>query len=92
MSQARFNPESIRGMVKMMAYCTFFVANVNFNDDGTLNVNLNRFENDNVWNAENRHRVVIPKLAVFSCLFGGSFILQSSLPSAQHATYFFKIF
>lgn len=41
----------------------FFVANVNVNDDG-LNVNVNRFENDNVWNAENLHRVVVPKMIV----------------------------
>lgn len=42
----------------------FFVANVNVNSDGTLNVNVNRLENSNVWNAENRHRVVVPKPAV----------------------------
>lgn len=41
----------------------FFVANVNVNSDG-LNVNVNRFENDNVWNAENLHRVVVPKLII----------------------------
>jgi hypothetical protein len=28
-----------------------FVANVNVNDDGQLKVNVNRFSNDNVWNA-----------------------------------------
>lgn len=39
----------------------FFVANVNLNSDG-LNVNVNLFENDNVWNAENRNRVVLPKM------------------------------
>lgn len=33
------------------------------NSDGTLNVNVNRLENDNRWNAENRHRFVAPKLA-----------------------------
>lgn len=42
----------------------FFVANVNFNDDGSLKVNVNRFENDNVWNTKYRHRVVIPKLNI----------------------------
>lgn len=41
----------------------FFVANVNVNSDG-LNVNVNRFENDNVWNAENRNRMVVPKMKV----------------------------
>ncbi len=42
----------------------FFVANVNFNADDRLKVNVNRLENDNVWNAEYQHCVVIPKLAV----------------------------
>lgn len=41
----------------------FFVANANFNSDDKLNVNVNQFENDNVWNADNRLRVVVPKLA-----------------------------
>lgn len=48
----------------------FFVANVNFNSDDRLNVNVNRFENSNVWNAENRHRIVVPKLAVSLILSG----------------------
>lgn len=39
----------------------FFVANVNVNSDG-LNVNVNRFENDNVWNAKYAHRMVVPKM------------------------------
>lgn len=42
----------------------FFVANVNVDSDGTLKVNVNRLENSNVWNAENRHRLVVPKLSV----------------------------
>jgi hypothetical protein len=33
----------------------FFVANMNLNSDGP-NVNVNRLSNDNMWNAENRHR------------------------------------
>jgi hypothetical protein len=41
-----------------------FVANVNFDDNGRLKVNVNRFSNDNVWNAENRHRIVVPKLTI----------------------------
>lgn len=49
-----------------------FVANVNVND-GQLKVNVNRFENDNVWNAENRHRVVVPKLRLFLPLFWREF-------------------
>lgn len=42
----------------------FFVANVNFDDNGQLKVNVNPLDNDNVWNAEYRHRIVVPKLAV----------------------------
>jgi len=42
-----------------------FVVNVNVNSDG-LNVNVNRLENDNVWNGEYRHRVVSPQLKSFS--------------------------
>ncbi len=41
----------------------FLVANVNVNPDG-LNVNVNEFSNDNVWNAENGNRFVIPKLII----------------------------
>jgi|GEM_PF-6788335 hypothetical protein len=54
-----------------MAY--FFVANVNVNSDGRLNVNVNRFENDNVWSADDRHRVVVPKLADSPVLIGREF-------------------
>jgi len=43
----------------------FFVANVNVNADGTLKANVNRFENDNVWNAENHHRVFLPETCGF---------------------------
>ena len=46
----------------------FFVANVNLNSDGNLKVNVNRFSNDNVWNAENCHRIVVPKLPFLSLL------------------------
>jgi hypothetical protein len=35
-----------------------FVANVNVNG-GQLKVNVNQLENSNVWNADNRHRVVV---------------------------------
>ncbi len=50
----------------------FFVANVNVNSDG-LNVNVNRFENDNVWNASNAHRVVVPKMDVSPLYVRGVF-------------------
>jgi hypothetical protein len=46
------------------AYYTFFVANVNVNSDG-LKVNVNRFENDNVWSAEYAHRLVVPATNYF---------------------------
>ncbi len=42
-----------------------FVANVNV-DGGELKLNVNRLDNDNVWNADNRHRVVVPLLNCFS--------------------------
>lgn len=41
-----------------------FVANVNLNSDGNLKADVNRFSNDNVWNAKNQHRIVVPKLTV----------------------------
>lgn len=37
---------------------------MNVNSDDRLKVNVNRFENSNVWNAENRHRLVVPKPTV----------------------------
>lgn len=49
-----------------LLYISFFVANVNFDDDGRLKVNVNQFANDNVWNGENRHRVVVPLLTRIS--------------------------
>jgi hypothetical protein len=54
----------LSGGVNDSSLHTFFVANVNVNSDGTLNANVNRFSNDNVWNADNRRRVVVPKLAI----------------------------
>lgn len=75
MFQIRFNPESIQGVMAWMGRRAFFVANVNVNSDGKLNVNVNRLENSNVWNAENRHRVVAPLLAVsLAYLKGESFL------------------
>jgi len=41
----------------------FFVAGVGFSSGGGHKVGVNRFERGGVWNAENRHRLVVPKLA-----------------------------
>ena len=49
-----------------------FVANVNVNG-GKLKANVNRFSNTNVWNADNRHRVVVPQHIIFSLLRWGVF-------------------
>jgi len=40
----------------------FFVANVYFDDDGSLGVDVFRFELDHVWDTKYRHRVVLPQL------------------------------
>lgn len=53
----------------------FFVANVNLDSDERPNANVNRFSNDNVWNGDNRHRIVVPKLLYFSHHYlDGSFV------------------
>ncbi len=46
-----------------MARCMIFVANVNVNSGGELEVRVYRFEHSNVWNADNRNRVVVLKPA-----------------------------
>jgi len=40
----------------------FFVAYVYVDDGGSLDVNVDKFSNDYVWNADYRHRVVVPQL------------------------------
>ena len=51
----------------------FFVANANDNDR-RLKANVNKFSNDNVWNSENRNRIVVPRNSMFLLhLFGGVF-------------------
>lgn len=54
---------------------------MNVNSDGKLKVNVNRFENSNVWNAENRNRMVALKLAVSPVYFlsSGSFLSRPFL-------------
>jgi hypothetical protein len=41
-----------------------FVANVSFDDVGQLGVYVRRLSFDYVWNAEYRHRIVVPQLAL----------------------------
>ncbi len=69
-----------------------FVANVNRNSDG-WNVNVNRLSNDNVWNAENRHRVFVPKL-IFSLALLREFLFfnQAFSPTAKLSADFFQFF
>lgn len=57
-----------------------FVANVNV-DDGKLKANVNRFDNDNVWNADNRHRLVVQQHTIFSSLNVGSFLNEQTSAS-----------
>lgn len=42
----------------------FFVARVDFNDDGQLLVCVVRFSPGRVWRAADRHRVVVPQLSL----------------------------
>ena len=44
----------------------FFVAFVYFGDYGRLRVHADRFSSDGVWNAERRHRIVVPQLTLRS--------------------------
>lgn len=69
-----------------------FVANVNVNSDGSLNVNVNRFSNDNVWNAEYHHRFAVPQLTVFPSRWVGVLfpILFSSRQAFDRFLRFFR--
>jgi hypothetical protein len=64
-----------------------FVANVNV-DDGELKANVNRFDNDNVWNADNSHRLVVKQHIIFSSLTWGVFAFQTFSPATEHSTNF----
>ncbi len=63
MSRIKFNPLFFSGRCNWRLSVHFFVANVNVDSDG-LNVNVNEFSNDNVWNGDYSHRFVIPKLTI----------------------------
>ena len=61
-----------RNWLRQDGYATFFlfkskghcfVASVHFYSDGSLCVNVSRFGYDDRWNAGNRHRLVVPRLA-----------------------------
>jgi len=45
------------------SYGHFFVAGVGFRSGGRLEVYVRRFEDGSVWDAVDRHRVVVPQLA-----------------------------
>jgi hypothetical protein len=71
----------------------FFVVNVNVNDDGNLNANVNQFENDNVWNGVNQHHVIVPVIYCSPALrTGGSFRFKASPPAADHFADLFELF
>ena len=54
MSQIRYSPKSIQGVVELMAWCIILWA-VNWNSDNRYwNVNANSVENPNRWNAGNQ--------------------------------------
>jgi hypothetical protein len=44
----------------------FFVARVRFGVGGRLGVYVYRFSSDDVWDAEDRHRIVVPQLTLAS--------------------------
>lgn len=72
----------------------FFVARVYVNSDG-LYVNVNRFVRDNVWGAGSSHRMVVPKMIVFSYLIllsERSFLFKAFSPTAEHFTYLIQLF
>src|SRR3990167_289871 len=56
MSQIRYSPKSIQGVVELMAWCIILWAvNANWNSDNRYwNVNANSVENPNRWNAGNQ--------------------------------------
>jgi hypothetical protein len=64
-----------------------FVANVNVNG-GKLKVNVNRFENDNVWNADYLHRAVVSNTQFSLSVLLGEFCFQPLPPSTQHPANF----
>lgn len=61
-----FSNKCLVGQWQRRVDSQFFVANVNVNDDGKLNANVNRLENDNVWNGVYQHRVIVPVTSMFS--------------------------
>src|SRR3989338_1631375 len=67
-----------------MAYRTrVSVINVN-RADRQWNVNVNRLDNDNRWNAENRF--FSRNSLIFSCLIAGVFLFKESFPTRKLST------
>lgn len=65
---------------------------MNVDDNGQLNVNVNSLENDNVWNAKYRNRIVVPKLSMFLLdPRRGVFLFKTFLPPAEHPTDFIQL-
>jgi len=63
---------------------------VNVNSDGHLKANVNQLSNDNVWNVEYRHRLVIPQHTVSPTLLWWEFCFETFLPSTKHPTNFLE--
>lgn len=63
---------NVGGMDGIFDISFLFVANVNVNGD-KLKSNVNRFDNDNGWNADNRHRLAVKQHIIFSSLSWGVF-------------------
>jgi len=61
------------------------VPNININNDGDFNFNLDNFEN--TWN-ENNIILCFSDSNDFSPFLAGSFVFETFLPTAKHAAYF----
>ncbi|MEK7585099.1 MAG: hypothetical protein AAB455_01100 [Patescibacteria group bacterium] len=80
-----------RVVIRTIRYTDFFVANVNWNDDRRLKVNVNHFSNDNVWNADNRNRVVLPLLTFLPSFIWWEFLFATPASSRQVADQFLRV-
>ncbi len=60
---------NIGGIDGTLHISSLFVANANVNA-GKLKVNVNHFDNDNVWYAGDRHRLVVKQQTIWTQYFG----------------------